>query len=129
MAVILTYTRIRRVLSGFGKEREYAAEIENARIRALDITESILYVKQHSINCIAAGLYAMTRYDAELFPAGEAHDFVDGLFRNGPVSPPARTAIKKHILDLYHSFLDAGARSERWEQPLLDFLAVTSASR
>ncbi|MDR1257152.1 MAG: hypothetical protein LBJ86_05340, partial [Spirochaetaceae bacterium] len=35
MVVILTYTRIRRILSAFGKENEYAEEIENARLRAL----------------------------------------------------------------------------------------------
>jgi hypothetical protein len=122
MVVILTYTRIRQILSALGVEKEYAGEIEAARARALDITESILYVKQHSINCIAAALYAMTRYDAALFSADEAHDFAGRLFLSGPISDAARTAIKKHILDLYHSFLDAGARSENWEQPLLDFL-------
>lgn len=124
MAVVLTYTKIRQVLSEFGMEKEYAAEIEYARKRALDITGSILYVKQHSINCISASLYAMTRYDAKLFPVNEARDFVDGLFMDTDCAIPAlaRVAIKRHILELYNGFVDAGADGENWGQPLLDFL-------
>jgi hypothetical protein len=123
MVVIMTYTRIRRILSDFGMEKECAEEIEGARRRALDITESILYVKQHSINCIAAALYAMTRYDVELFPVDEAHDFMSRFLNDGPMPVPVRAAIKNHILELYHSFIHAGANSENWEQPLLDFLS------
>jgi hypothetical protein len=123
MVVIMTYTRLRQVLSALGKEKEYTDEIEAARKRALDITESILYVKQHSINCIAAALYAMTRYDATLFPASEACNFTDRLLCNGPIPADVRSAIKSHILELYRNFLDAGTRSENWEQPLLDFLS------
>jgi hypothetical protein len=127
MVVILVYTRLRQILSALGAEKEYAGEIEAARIRALDITESILYVKQHSINCIAAALYAMTRYDSALFPVSEASDFAGSLFRNdGPIPARSRSAIKSHIVELYLSFVDAGGgleRSENWGQPLLDFLS------
>jgi hypothetical protein len=124
MIVILTYTKLRLALGNLGAENKYADEIELVRRRALDITESILYVKQHSINCIAAALYAMTSYDRQLFPVSEAHDFVDGLFVNEcPVSKLSCIAIKKHILDLYHTFLDARPEGGNWEQPLLDFLA------
>jgi hypothetical protein len=126
MVVIMAYTRIRKVLGVFGAEKDYSGEIESVRGKALGITESILYVKQHSINCIAAALYAMTRYDAELFPVSEAHDFTDALFTSGgpvsPVSPVSGAAIKRHILGLYHDFIDSGGGGENWEQPLLDFL-------
>ncbi|MDR0663521.1 MAG: hypothetical protein LBF80_05535 [Spirochaetaceae bacterium] len=124
MVVIMTYTKMRQVLEILDSKNEYAGEIELVRRRALDITESILYVKQHSINCIAAALYAMTCFDRNLFPQSEAHDFVDGLFAGGgSVSPPSSTAIKKHILDLYHTFLEARLKCKSWEGPLLDFLA------
>jgi hypothetical protein len=123
MVVIMAYTRIRQVLGFLGAEKEYAGEIESVRRRALDITESILYVKQHSINCVSAALYAMTRYDAELFPVSEAHDFTGALFSgSNPPSSESGAAVREYILSLYHSFLDAGAHNENWEQPLLDFL-------
>jgi hypothetical protein len=124
MVVVMTYTRLWQVLEILDSKKEFASELQSIRRHALDITESILYVKQHSINCIAAALYAMTRFDGQLFPESEARDFVNSLFiENGPVSESARQAIKKHITGLYDSFIVAGENSENWEQPLLDFLA------
>ena len=126
MVVVLTYRKTRQILRALSVEKEYGDELESVRRRAIDITESILYIKQHSINCIAAGLYAMTCFDEQLFPASEAYDFVDGLFMNGgPVSALSRTAIKNHILTLYQSFLDARPEQGNWEQPLLDFLELS----
>jgi hypothetical protein len=127
MVVIMTYTKMRQILGILDSKNQYTDEIELVRRRALDITESILYVKQHSINCIAAALYAMTCFDRNLFPVSEAHDFVDGLFVNGGTdsrpSSASIASIKKHILDLYHTFLEARWQCKCWEQPLLDFLA------
>jgi hypothetical protein len=123
MVVILTYRKMTRILRALCAEKEYADELESVRRRAIDITESILYIKQHSINCIAAGLYAMTCFDEQLFPASEAQDFVGDLFVScGPVSEQSSAAIRNHILELYRSFLNAKPARENWEQPLLDFL-------
>ncbi|MDR0409531.1 MAG: hypothetical protein LBH18_03945 [Spirochaetaceae bacterium] len=124
MVVIMTYTKLRYVLGCLGAEKEFACEIEDARRHAVVITESILYIKQHSINCISAALYAMTCYDETLFPADEARSFVDALFiEGGTVPSEACSAIKEHIFGLYRSFLDAKPESGGWEKPLLDFLA------
>jgi hypothetical protein len=123
MVVILTYRRMRQILRDLRAENEYDGEIESVRTRAIDITESILYIKQHSINCIAAGLYAMTCFDGQLLPASEAYDFIGRLFRRGgPVSGLSSAAIRNHILDLYQSFLDSRPERGDWERPLLDFL-------
>jgi hypothetical protein len=127
MVVILTYTRLRQILDSLGAGEKYAYEIESVRRHAIDITESILYVKQHSINCIAAALYAMTCYDEQLFPVSEARDFVDALFiESGPIPAASRSAIKNHIFNLYTSFLEAKLKSGSWEQPLLDFLTSSA---
>jgi hypothetical protein len=125
MVVIMTYTKLRQILGVLDVENEYVDEVEDVRQRALDITESILYVKQHSINCIAAALYAMTCFNQHLFPVSEAHNFVSCLFVNNKstVTELSCASIKKHILNLYHDFLDARMKCENWEQPLLDFLA------
>ncbi|MDR1148330.1 MAG: hypothetical protein LBK66_06835 [Spirochaetaceae bacterium] len=125
MVVIMTYTRMRQVLSCLGVEKEYESEIELVRRHALDITESVLYVKQHSINCIAAAFYAMTCYDEGLFPVSEARSFVDALFIDQKHTIPdlSRGAIREYIFDLYRCFLDARPKSGDWKQPLLDFLA------
>ncbi|MDR2659233.1 MAG: hypothetical protein LBC27_04500 [Spirochaetaceae bacterium] len=125
MVVIMTYRKIKYVLACLGVEKEYAGQIEDVRRHALDITESILFVKQHSINCIAAALYAMTCYDEQLFPVSEAMDFTNALFiKCESIPAETRAAIKKHIFDLYLSFLDARSGGGGWERPLLDFLSA-----
>lgn len=101
------------------------------RRRALAISESVLYVKQHSVNCVAAGLYAMTRFDPTLFPEAEAIAFAERLFADAPLAgerPPVaegdRAAIRDYIIGLYRRFAVEGRDSgTAWEEPLLNFLA------
>jgi len=81
-------------------------------------------VKQHSVNCIAAAMYAMTRFDGALFPAGEAEAFAAGIFAGEARVPQETQAlVRGHILALYRRFLAEGETAPSWEQPLLDFLA------
>jgi hypothetical protein len=137
MIVIHTYTMLREFLSRRGETELYAQKAEAVRRGALAITESVLFVKQHSVNCISASLYAMCRFSPFRFPPGEAEQFAGDLFAGrsfdeaNPPDPPEkrpepspgdRESIVKHITDLYRSFLEAGKTSEDWEKPLLDFL-------
>jgi hypothetical protein len=121
MVVIRSYTKFREILRSLGEEDNCADRIEEIRQGALAITEAILYVKQHSVNCVAAAMYAMTRFAPPLFPPEEAEDFASRLFTAAP-SPLREAApeIRAHILNLYRSFLLKGASS--WEEPLLAFL-------
>jgi hypothetical protein len=116
MVVIFAYTRFRAILCSRGDGERFAPQIEEIRRGALNITEAILYVKQHSVNCIAAAMYAMTRFDPVLFPKTEAEDFVSGLFGEDA------GLIRGHILELYAAFLEAGKSAQTWEEPLLAFL-------
>jgi hypothetical protein len=151
MVVIRTWTKFAAMLRSLGEAENYAAQIEEMKQGALAITQAILFVKQHSVNCIPAALYAMTCFDAELFPPEEAEAFAAMLFgppppfpstgklpRNYRVRPFAspRTAlpaddvieIKAHIISLYRRFLadkrTAGSAQtgQNWEKPLLNFL-------
>jgi hypothetical protein len=136
MVVIRTYTKFADISAslehpGPGND-ETAARIGALKRRAQDITEAILYVKQHSVNCVAAAMYAMTRFEERLFPREEAEDFLSGLFddrrredspvsgRRGKVSAGDSAAIRNYIGALYSRFLAEGASP--WEKPLLDFL-------
>ena len=121
MVVIRTYTLFRAILRNLGEENSHLTQIEEVRQGALTITEAVLYVKQHSVNCISAAMYAMTRFD-DLFPPNEAKGFAQDLFRNAEDIPERDAeAIRNHIIDLYQSFLDQ--KSPSWEKPLLDFLS------
>ena len=123
MVVIRTYTLFEKIVRGFADDRRFTSQVEELRRDALDITEAVLYVKQHSVNCIPAALYAMTRLDAVLFPPEEAVRFVYDLFTGSTRPDDADTVeIREHILSLYNRFLAEGEESSDWKEPLLDFL-------
>jgi hypothetical protein len=145
MVVIWTYTKFAEILRSFNDAGRYAAQIEEMKQGALAITHAILFVKQHSVNCIAAALYAMTRFSGELFPPEEAEAFINLLFWETPppctlqtmpanykVRPwaaprtkiPAGDAsiIKTHITSLFRRFSEEGKKTQEWEEPLLNFM-------
>jgi hypothetical protein len=123
MVVIRAYTQFRDILRKLGEDGCLAPEIQEARQRALAITEAVLYIKQHSINCISAAMYAMTCFD-DLFPQEEAEQFARDLFIEAAcISKDDAQAIRGHIIGLYRQFLEEGKESASWEKPLLDFLA------
>ncbi|MDR1903268.1 MAG: hypothetical protein LBQ88_13440 [Treponema sp.] len=123
MVVIHTYTKFKEILQNFGEAGKNASLIEKVRSGALAITEAVLYVKQHSVNCISAAMYAMTRFNAELFPDKEAALFVDALFiKSDAIGGEDAGKIRGHILSLYRRFADEGRSASSWKEPLLAFL-------
>jgi hypothetical protein len=122
MVVIRTYTLFRQILRSLGEDGSYAPEIEELKKGALAISEAVLFVKQHSVNCISAAMYAMTRFDRDLFPSEEAELFASELFRL-TLEKEDGEAIRSHILSLYRDFAAEGERSGvDWTEPLLKFL-------
>ena len=142
MVVIRTYTYFEKTVgsfaeAGFSDDGEnishFASQIEELRQGALDITEAVLYVKQHSVNCIPAALYAMTCFDPLLFPSDEAERFVADLFQKAElIDHPDIVEIREYILSLYHQFLieskttephsSGHHHGESWTKPLLKLL-------
>ncbi|MDR2743461.1 MAG: hypothetical protein LBB98_15120 [Treponema sp.] len=122
MVVVRTYTKFRAIVRFLEDEGRFAPQIEELRRGALDITEAILYVKQHSVNCVSAAMYAMSRFDPALFPEEEAADFTAALF-TCPGSPEKSEAIRVYILEKYRQFLEEGKQGMDWKAPLLAFLS------
>jgi hypothetical protein len=142
MVVIHTYIRFADSARRLGDEEKLKAQITEMKQGALAICQAILFVKQHSVNCIPAALYAMTRFSPKLFPPEEAEDFTARLFspappaceitaikREHPSAAPAtkilkedQVEIRKYILTLYRRFLDEGKTAKSWEEPILNFL-------
>jgi hypothetical protein len=124
MVVIRTYTLFRQILLSLGEAENYAAEIGEIRRGALAISEAVLFVKQHSVNCISAAMYAMTRFDRALFPPEEAALFASELFR-AALGNEDGEAIRAHIISLYRDFITEGEKAGGggdWTEPLLKFL-------
>ena len=142
MIVIRSYTTFRSLLESLPEisgqsgaisfSRKKEAEQSAAEItfsRALDITQAVLYVKQHSVNCISAAMYAMSRLEPALFPPEEAAAFTERLFTcgkdapGGPrLQPEDIPVIREYIIGLYQSLMNEGAGAGNWTEPLLRFL-------
>ena len=142
MVVIRTWTQFAAIIRSMGDGERLSATVEELKQGAMAITQAILFVKQHSVNCIAAALYAMTCFDPELFPPEEAEAFAALLFAESPppasalVNPRVRPSaaprtrlppadaeeIKTHIVDLYRRFIAGRNTAKTWDEPLLDFL-------
>ena len=131
MVVVHAYTKFAAILRSLGQAEKLAAQIDDMRNGALAICQAILFVKQHSVNCIGASVYAMTRFDPDLFPPDEAEDFCSRLFGTAPYplgSPetglPAGdiAEIRAHITDSYRRFSQEGKTAGSWEEPILNFL-------
>jgi hypothetical protein len=68
-------------------------------------------------------MYAMSRYDPNLFPPAEAERFVSDLFKEGnSLTREDGEEIREYILSLYRRFLTEGGKCDDWKKPLLDFL-------
>ena len=144
MVVIHTYTQFAVILRSLGEVERCSAQIEEMKQGALAITQAILFIKQHSVNCVAAALYAMTCFDGKRFPPEEAEAFTELLFRGSPSAvvpgavknshlrpgaaprtklPAADAAeIRAHIISLYRLFLAEGKTARNWTEPLLRFM-------
>jgi hypothetical protein len=123
MVVIRTYTLFKEIMKTLRSDEQFAAQAEELRRGALDITEAVLYIKQHSVNCISAAMYAMSRFDPRLFPPSEAERFASDLFKEGNnLGMEGGDEIRSYIISLYRRFLAEGEKGGEWTKPLLDFL-------
>jgi hypothetical protein len=142
MVAIHTYVMFADIVKQMGEQEKLKEQVLEIKQGALAISRAVLFVKQHSVNCIPAALYAMTCYFPELFPPEEASVFTEEFFSPAPaagkdfsgsrVHPSAApeinlsqadiTEIKTHILNLYRKFLSEKQTASSWEEPLINFL-------
>jgi|WetSurMetagenome_2_1015567.scaffolds.fasta_scaffold95140_2 hypothetical protein len=92
---------------------------------AVNITESVLYVKQHSVNCIPAALYMMTSLYPDKFSPEDAILFIKQLFLNKKdISETDRLAITSHIEFMYERLLLEGANCDDWRDSIKRWLVT-----
>lgn len=123
LVVGFTYKRMEELLGALGLAGEYSVELEALRRRALRITESILYVRQHSVNCIPAAL-SMLGVIAPGFGEEESLGLLESLFADDPdILPESRAAAIEYMSSLYRDLVSAGdGRDERYAA-IADFVA------
>lgn len=122
--VVLTHTFFTHVFRKEGlsqeEQEQYSKELWDG---AVEITETVLYVKQHSVNCIPAALYMMTHLLKDQFTIQDATNFIDCLFVDSSHIPAQQgQTIRNHIHYMYDRLLLEGCNEEDWIVPVLRWL-------
>ncbi len=103
--VLFNYLKMRDLLSRFARiPGEFDSEIEYCRSEAVEIIDTILTVKQHSINCVSAGLYFVHTLYPQL-SREECREIIDNLLFTA-ADLPGRDRIKEYTHDLFNWFLE-----------------------
>lgn len=86
---------------------------------ALAITETVLYVKQHSVNCIPAALYMCLYVLKDTFSIEGAIQFIDDLFvQSTDISPEHKKEIHEYIGFFFERLLLEGCNEDDWVIPV-----------
>ena len=108
---------------GMGNDdlRRYSEELREG---ALEIAETVLYLKQHSVNCVPAALYMMASVFPDLVTIQKAVDFIADLFKAaGDVAPDDKAAVVSHIEYMFERFLLEGSLEDDWAIPVKRWIA------
>ena len=90
--------------TGLFSNEEAEAYLNEIKKQALAIVESVLLVKQHSVNCIPLALYMLTStMNKSFFSAQDAIDFIDCLFID---STEIDQATRKEIIEYFYYMYD-----------------------
>jgi len=122
LVVCYTYKKIETLLRARGDLEACLPELTAVRDRAAAITESILYVRQHSVNCIPTAL-AMLQVILPDYDRAEARSFLSGLFKNDDdISEMRRNDALAYMTDLYDRVATQGNGPEERYGAITDFL-------
>ena len=100
---------------------DYQAELDWVHRNALEIIESVLLVKQHSVNCIPAGYFMMSGL-FEKFESDWAYRYMDEMFASDPKGITDAGQIVNYIKKLYTRFMNEYKINGDRTQVILDFL-------
>lgn len=105
-------------------EKELEDRIAEIRSYAIQIIESVLFVKQHSVNCIPAAIYMVSVTTPEgFFTKEDAHEFIDSIFLHCPEMPAdLRVEVVNHFKNFYNQRYEENKTAEHWQDPLKNWL-------
>ena len=130
--IVLCFTYYRALFDREGfTDAEKAQWNKSLYDEAVAIAESVLYIKQHSVNCIPAALYMMTAQFPDLVQQPTVEQFIADMFATADARDVAgedAAAIRAHILALYRDYLQKGASAAHWWEPIQAWLSSYSAA-
>ena len=109
---------------GLFTKEEADRRLAEIRAQAIAIIESVLFVKQHSVNCIPTALYMITAvFGDDFFPIQDAINFIDELFKSAPeVSSETRREIVEYFTSLYERTLLENSFNDHWQDSIKNWL-------
>ena len=120
-----TWAFVRKVLDKTEMtELEKKEILDEVYFGAVKITESVLYVKQHSINCVAGAVYMLTTaHDNNFFTKDDGNAFLEALFQDAPdIFPQDVIEIRTYMKKAYETLLSKNKKAPEWQKPILDWL-------
>ena len=111
-------------------EEERKAYTEELKEGARRIIESVLYVKQHSVNCIPAAMYMMLYVLKDRFTISTGIDIIDSLFIDDEtLSDCDKKKVSAHIHFMFERLLLEGANENDWTIPVKRWLKSYARSK
>ncbi|QNL97525.1 hypothetical protein [Treponema sp. Marseille-Q4132] len=109
------------------ERKTYTAELREGARR---IIESVLYVKQHSVNCIPAAMYMMLYVLKNRFTISAGIDIINSLFADDEtLSDSDKKKISAHIHFMFERLLLEGANENDWTVPVKRWLKSYAHSK
>ena len=109
------------------ERKTYTAELREGARR---IIESVLYVKQHSVNCIPAAMYMMLYVLKNRFTISTGIDIINSLFADDEtLSDSDKKKISAHIHFMFERLLLEGANENDWTVPVKRWLKSYARSK
>ncbi len=110
-------------------EGERSVWLSELKEEGLAIGRSVLYLKQHSVNCIPAALYMLCRIVPDFFTEAEARTFIESFLEPvDDILPEDKLAITGHIEEFITMLLDDQDGELDWTLPLKHWLDGYQAS-
>ncbi len=89
---------------------------------AVEITETVLFVKQHSVNCIPAAIFLVVKNFPDIFSVSDAKKFIADMFQKNEIPNDLAENVRNYMEEIFQKFLSESENSENWFSPVHDFL-------
>lgn len=105
------------------EDKKLAIWLDHLKDEAIQIIETILFLKQHSVNCIAASLfYLHCKFD--FFTIDVCNDIIDSLFTFEGKDLENKEEIRIFIKDLFNKLNDSLSENQnKWQLVLENFIS------
>ena len=110
--------------TGIVSQQEADFHLKEIQTEATAIVESVLFIKQHSVNCVPLALYMLSStMSKSFFSANDVSDFIEGLFVDNPyISDEVRSEIIDHFYYMYDRALLESKFSSDWQNCIRHWL-------